>query len=172
MSGFGVVDERLGGRDQGAGAGEADPGEGPEAVLVEVGECVEGVVAAAMRVAGAGVEVLELAKRGAPAGAGAEGRHYLGQRGDGLLAEQGVDRVGGERGWSHCGTIADLCFRNYAINLDRPLLPESREPLPWRGGSTPRPLRDRVCSIARLQALLGSYFCADPKLANLRPMLM
>ena len=24
-------------------------------------------------------------------------------------------------------------------------------------------MRDRVCSIARLQALLGSYFCADPK---------
>ena len=115
VSRLGVVDERLGGRDQGAGAGEADPGEGPQAVLVEVGECVEGVVAAAMRVAGPGVEVLELAKRGAPAGAGTEGRHHLGQRGDGLLAEQGDDRVGGELGWSHYGTIADTDFRNYAI---------------------------------------------------------
>ena len=104
----GVFDERLGGCDQGAGAGEADPGEGPQAVLVEVGGCVEGVVAASMRVAGPGVEVLELAKSGAPAGAGTEGRHHLGQRGDGLLAEQGDDRVGGKLGWSHCGTITDI----------------------------------------------------------------
>ena len=110
----GVFDERLGGCDQGAGAGEADPGEGPQAVLVEVGECVEGVVAASMRVAGPGVEVLELAKSGAPAGAGTEGRHHLGQRGDGLLAEQGDDRVGGKLGWSHCGTITDIGFRNGA----------------------------------------------------------
>ena len=118
MSGLGVVDERLGGCDQGAGAGEADPGEGPQAVLVEVGECVEGVVAAAMRVAGPGVEVLELAKSGAPAGAGTESRHHLGQRGDGLLAEQGDDRVGGELGWSHCGTIVNPIFLNCAINWD------------------------------------------------------
>ena len=122
----GVVDERLGGCDQGAGAGEADPGKGPQAALVEVGECVEGVVAAAMRVAGPGVEVLELAKSGTPAGAGTEGRHHLGQRRDGLLAKQGDDRVGGELGWSHCGTIADTSFRNYAINVDRLWLPESR----------------------------------------------
>ena len=118
----GVVDERLGGCEQGAGAGEADPGKGPQAALVEVGECVEGVVAAAMRVAGPGVEVLELAKSGTPAGAGTEGRHHLGQRRDGLLAKQGDDRVGGELGWSHCGTS----FRNYAINVDRLWLPESR----------------------------------------------
>ena len=110
----GVVDERLGGCDQGAGAGEADPGKGPQAALVEVGECVEGVVAATMRVAGPGVEVFELAKSGAPAGAGSEGCHHLGERGDGLLAEQGDDRVGGELGWSHCGTIADHYFRNGA----------------------------------------------------------
>ena len=157
VSRLGVVDERLGGRDQGAGAGEADPGEGPQAVLVEVGEYVEGVVAAAMRVAGPGVEVLELAKGGAPAGAGPEGRGHLGQRGDSLLAEQGADRVGGECGWSHCGTIMDTCFRNHAISLDRALLSESREPMLLRGWSTPRPSRDRLCSIARLQALLGSY---------------
>ena len=115
----GVFDERLGGCEQGAGAGEADPGKGPRAALVEVGECVEGVVAAAMRVAGPGVEVLELAKSGTPAGAGTEGRHHLGQRRDGLLAKQGDDRVGGELGWSHCGTIADTGFCNHAINLDR-----------------------------------------------------
>ena len=126
VSGFGVVDERLGGCDQGAGAGEADPGERPQAALVEVGELVEGVVAAAMRVAGAGVDVLELAERGAPAGAGAERGHHLGQRGDGLVAEQGDDRVGGELGWSHYGTITGFVFRNDAIIQTGLHLSESR----------------------------------------------
>ena len=68
-----LVDERLGGGDQGAGAGEPDAAERPQSELVEVGEFVEGVVAAAMRVAGAGGEVLELAERGAP-GAGFRAR--------------------------------------------------------------------------------------------------
>ena len=45
MSGLGVLDERLGRCDEGAGAGEADAGERPEAALVEIGEFVEGVVA-------------------------------------------------------------------------------------------------------------------------------
>ena len=107
VSGFRVVDERLGGCDEGAGAGEADAGERPQAVFVEVGELVEGVVAAAMGVAGAGVEVLELAERGAPADSGTEGGHHVGQGSDGLLSEQGDDGVSGELGWSHCGTITD-----------------------------------------------------------------
>ena len=90
MSGFGVIDECLGGCDQNAGAREKrTAAKGPQAALVEVGELVEGVVAAAMRVAGAGVDVLELAERGAPAGPGAERRDGLGERGDGLVAEQG-----------------------------------------------------------------------------------
>ena len=46
VSGLGVVDERLGGCDESAGPGEADAGERPQAVFVEVGELVEGVVAA------------------------------------------------------------------------------------------------------------------------------
>ena len=107
VSGLGVVDERLGGCDQGPETGEADAGERPQAELVEVDELVEGVEAAAMRVAVAGSEVFEPAERGAPAGAGTERREHLGQRGDGLVAEQGNDRVGGELGWSHCGTITD-----------------------------------------------------------------
>ena len=114
VSGFGVVDERLGGCDEGAGTGEADAGERPQSELVEVGELVERIVAAAMRVAGAGVEVLELAEGGAPADAGTEGGHHVGQGGDGLLAEQGDDGVGGELGWSHCSTITDFRFRNGA----------------------------------------------------------
>ena len=116
VSGLGVVDERLGGCDQGAETGEADAGERPEAELVEVDELVEGVEAAAMRVAVAGGEVLEPAERGAPAGAGTERRDHLGQRGNGLVAEQGNDRVDGELGWSHYGTITDYSFRNSVIN--------------------------------------------------------
>ena len=54
VSGFRVVDKRLGGCDEGAGAGEADAGERPQPVLVEVGDLVERIVAAAMGVAGAG----------------------------------------------------------------------------------------------------------------------
>ena len=132
VSGFGVVDERLRGCEQGAGAGEADSGEGPQAALVEVGELVESVVAAAMRVAGAGADVLELAERGAPAGAGAERGHHVGQRGDGLVAEQGDDRVGGELGWSHYDTIAGSHFRNDAINPDGLHLSESRKYPSWQ----------------------------------------
>ena len=49
--------------------------------------------------------VLESAERGAPAGAGTEGRDHLGQRGDGLGAEQGNDGVGGELGWSHVAPL-------------------------------------------------------------------
>ena len=115
VSGLGVVDERLGGCDEGAGAGEADASERPQAVFVEVGELVERIVAAAMGVAGSGVEVLELAERGAPADSGAERGHHVGQGGDGLLTEQGDDGVGGELGWSHCGTITAFMFRNSAL---------------------------------------------------------
>ena len=43
VSGLGMVDERVGRCDQGAGAGEADPGERPQAALVEVGQFIEGV---------------------------------------------------------------------------------------------------------------------------------
>ena len=127
VPGLGVVDERLGDRDQGAEAGEADAGERPQAAGVEVGEFVEGVEAAARRVAGPGREVLELAERGAPAGSGAEGGHHLGQRGDGLVAEQGDDGIGGERGGSPCGTIAGLNLRNDATTRStfRPEEPRS-----------------------------------------------
>ena len=86
VSGLGVADERFGGCDQGADPGKADPGERPQTTLVEVDELIKGVVAAAMRVAGPGGQVLELAERGAPAGAGAE-------RGDPRAA----------RRWSACG---------------------------------------------------------------------
>ena len=142
MSGLGVVDERLGGCDQGAGAGEADPGEGPQAVLVEVGECVEGVVAAAMRVAGPGVEVLELAKSGAPAGAGPRAAITSGSvamvclRSKAMIvsAENSVVSL-----WHYC----ESCFPQLCHKLGRTLLPESRKYPSWWGSSPTRPLRDR-----------------------------
>ena len=160
VSGLGVVDERLGGCDQGAETGEVDAGERPEAVLVEVDQFVQRVEAAAMRVAVAGGQVLEPAERGAPAGAGTECRDHLGQRGDGLLAEQGNDRVGGELGWSHCGTITDSGFRNGATNRAPGPAKRSRPGGAQSAGERiPRP----VGSSVPIQQLLGSYFCADPK---------
>ena len=136
VSGFGIVDERLGGCDERAGAGEADAGERPQAVFVEVGELIERIVAAAMGVAGAGVEVLELAEGGAPADAGTEGGHHVGQRGDGLLAEQGDDGVGGELGWSHCDTITDTGFRNHAT-IQRRIAARQSESRPVCMGKSP-----------------------------------
>ena len=163
VSGLGVADERFGGCDQGADPGKADPGERPQTTLVEVDELIEGVVAAAMRVAGPGGQVLELAERRAPAGAGAERGDHLGQRGDGLLAEQGDERVGGELGWSHCGTITCYVSRNDAIiraglRLQKPENVHSDGT--WRRA---RGCAGPVCSTTRLQAFLGNYFCADPK---------
>ena len=58
-----------------------------------------------MRVAGAGGEVLELTERGAP-GAGSERGHDLGQRGDGLVAEQGED-VSAENSGGLLATVID-----------------------------------------------------------------
>ena len=75
-------------------------------MLVEVDELLEGVVAAPMGVAGTVREFLELAKRGA-SGARTERRHYLGQRGDGLLVKQVDECSGGVLGRSHCGTITN-----------------------------------------------------------------
>ena len=108
VSGFRVVDERLGGCDEGAGAGEADAGERPQAVFVEVGELVEGVVAAAMGVAGAGVEVPELAERGAPADSGTEGGHHVGQGSATVCCRSRATTVSAEN-WVGliCGTITD-----------------------------------------------------------------
>ena len=108
VPGLGVLDERLGRCDEGAGAGEADAGEGPEAALVEIGEFVEGVVAAAMGVAGAGVEVLELAERGAPADAGGRARpvRRAARRRSARGAGRGWcrRRIGLVSFWHHCGS--------------------------------------------------------------------
>ena len=74
------------------------------------------------------VEVPELAERGAPADAGTEGGHHVGQGSDGLLSEQGDDGVDGELGWSHCGTITDYRFRNHATIQGRIATPQSEIP--------------------------------------------
>ena len=172
VSGVGVIDECLGGCDESSGPGEADVAERPQAAFVEVGELVESVVAAAVGVAGAGVEVFELAERGAPADAWAEGGHHVCQGGDGLLAEQGDDGVGGELDGSHCGTITDIRFRNGATILGL-LAPQNRRPLLVRAPSTRRQgARDAWTSTATLRPLPWSYFCADPELPFLTDVLV
>ena len=132
-------------------------------MFVEVGELVERIAAAAMGVAGSGVEVLELAERGAPADAGTEGGHHVGQGSDGLFSEQGDDGVGGELGWSHCGIITEKIFRNDATLPNR-LASRIRRTLFACGETQPDGnMRDRCASTATLQPLLGSYVFADPK---------
>ena len=106
LSRWRIADHRRGGGEQGAGGREPHVAERPQPVLVEVDELLEGVVAAPMGVAGTVREFLELAKRGA-SGARTERRHYLGQRGDGLLVKQVDECSGGVLGRSHCGTITN-----------------------------------------------------------------
>ena len=114
VAGLGADDKCLGGCDEGAGVGEPDAGERPQAAFLEVGQLVERVVAAAMGVAGAGVEVPELAERGAPADAGAEEQRSRRAATRGSASERGDDGVAGELGGSHHGTITDYRFRNSA----------------------------------------------------------
>lgn len=78
-------------------------------MLIEVDEFRQGVVPAAVGVAGAVGQLLELAKGGA-SGAGAERGHDVRQRGDGLLMKQVDDRGGRVLGRSHCGTITKIVF--------------------------------------------------------------
>ena len=101
-----VVDHRFGGGKQGAGGREPHVAERPQSVLVEVDQLIKGVVAAAMGIAGAVGEFLELAERGASGGR-AECRHHLGQRGDGLLMKQVDERGGGVLGRPHSDTITN-----------------------------------------------------------------
>ena len=105
MSGLRLVDERLGRGDQGADAGEPDPVGSPR-------WSIDPFVTAAMRVAGASRQALELSKRGAP-GACAQRRHPRTARRR-LLAQQ----RSGEFGWSHYGTIM-VPGRNSATNAGR-----------------------------------------------------
>ena len=167
VPGLRLADQRLGGCDQGAGAGEAHPGECPQAEFVEVDEFIKGVVAAAMRVAGPGCQILQLAKRRAP-GARSQCRHHLRQRGDGLLAQQSDDRVDGELGGSHSGTIADLYFRNNAIKAGRTHL---KNPEQWRlhGQSPTRDsFSDRLALLRDYRTFYGVIFAPTLKVSEIQ----
>ena len=64
IAGRGTVDEGGGGVDQGAEARKPHGILRPQAVVVKASDTVEGIVAAAMRVAGSIVELIEFAKDG------------------------------------------------------------------------------------------------------------
>ena len=83
-------EQHDGGADVGVHAIHKDSDRYKVVNFVEGRVCNSSVVAAAMGVAGAGVEVPELAERGAPADSGTEGS-------DGLLSEQGDDGRGPAR---------------------------------------------------------------------------
>jgi hypothetical protein len=81
-----LIDKGVDGRDESAETGEPDSVVRPEAGVVEAGDFAEGIVAAAMGIAGEVIEKFELAEYG-EAGAGAEDLFELRQGGD-FVAEQ------------------------------------------------------------------------------------
>src|ERR1039457_1096752 len=96
----GMIDEGLNGGDESAGAGKPNCIVRPQAGVVETGSFAEGVIAAAMSIAGQVIQQLELAKDGR-VGTGAESGFQLGQRGDFVAQEMLADGVGVEGELTH-----------------------------------------------------------------------
>lgn len=95
-----AVGESFDGGQQGAVAGKPNGLVGPQAVVVEAGDFAEGVVAAAVSVAGEVVELLELAEDG-EAGRPAQGLLEFGQSGDLMTSQVLADQLGVEGERSH-----------------------------------------------------------------------
>src|SRR5580698_3964121 len=97
---WGVIDEGLDGGDQSAVTGKPNRIVGPQAGVVEAGRLTEGIVAAAMGIAGKVIQNLEFAKDG-EVGARAEGAFEFGQ-GRNFVAQQVLAQsLGIEGEWSH-----------------------------------------------------------------------
>ena len=75
----------------------------PQAHRIELGDAIERVVAATVRVARAIVQLVQFSEHGAPS-VGAQRGHQLGHGGDLLLAEQCVE-----------GFYVELCGSHYGI---------------------------------------------------------
>src|SRR5712692_155455 len=95
-----AIHEGFDGGQQGAVAGKTNGLVGPQAVVVEAGDFAQGVVAAAVGVAGEVVELPELAQDG-EAGRSAEGLLQFGQRGDLVTGQVLADQLGVERERPH-----------------------------------------------------------------------
>src|SRR6266446_5275292 len=95
---WGLIDEGLDGGDQSAVTGKPNSIVGPQAGLVEADSFAEGIVTAAMSIAGEVIQEFEFAKDG-EVGAGAESRFEFGQGGDFVAQEMLAESLGveGER---------------------------------------------------------------------------
>jgi hypothetical protein len=96
----GLVDEGLDGGDEGAITGKPNCIVGPQADVVEAGGFAEGIVTAAMGIAGEVIQELELSKDG-EVGAGAESRFEFGQSGYFVAQELLAESLGVEGEWAH-----------------------------------------------------------------------
>src|ERR1017187_9582177 len=95
-----TVDQSFDGRHQRAPTREPDGLKGPQAVGIELGDLSEGVVAAAMGVAGMIGEHIQLAKHRSIDG-GPQGLFQFRQSGDFLRAQEEAQMIGEEGGGSH-----------------------------------------------------------------------
>ena len=103
----GVADEGLDSGDEGAITGKPNCIMGPQANVVEAGGFAEGIVTAAMSIAGEVIEELELSKDG-EVGAGAESGFEFGQSGDFVAQEMLAESLGVEGERAH-NVIVPTC---------------------------------------------------------------
>jgi hypothetical protein len=96
----GLVDERLDGGDEGAIAGKPNSIVGPQADVVEAGGFAEGIVTAAMGIAGEVIQELEFSKD-SEVGAGAERSFEFRQSGNFVAQEMLAESLGVEGEWAH-----------------------------------------------------------------------
>jgi len=96
----GLVDEGLDGGDEGAITGKPNCIVGPQADIVEAGGFAEGIVTAAMGIAGKVIQELELSKDG-EVGGGAESGSEFGQSSDFVAQEMLAESLRVEGEWSH-----------------------------------------------------------------------
>ena len=95
-----LVDEGLDGGDKGAITGKPNCLMGPQADVVEAGSFAEGIVTAAMGIAGKVVQELELSKDG-EVSVGAESAFEFRQSSDFVAKEMLAESLGVEREWAH-----------------------------------------------------------------------
>src|SRR5713101_9061172 len=96
----GLIDQGLDGGDESAIARKPNRILGPQAGVVEASGFAEGIVAAAMGIAGQVIQKLELAKDG-EVGGGTESALEFGQGCDFVAAQVFAEGLGIEGEWSH-----------------------------------------------------------------------
>jgi len=104
----GLIDEGLEGGDESAVAGKANRILGPQACVVEASGFAEGIVAAAMGIAGEVIQKLELAKDG-EVGGGTESALEFGQGCDFVAEQVFAEGLGIEGEWSHNVIVPTGC---------------------------------------------------------------